>query len=86
MKKVIAAVCFLISAFLLGRYMVCYPQLEHIAMLRGFLGESRELTAVVVFTLSAVAFFALLGWAILKCEREIKKSTVIKLQIDKEEK
>ena len=86
MKKVIAAVCFLISAFLLGRYMVCYPQLEHIAMLRGFLGESWELTALVLFTLAAIGFFILLGWAILKCEREIKKNTVMKLQIDKEEK
>lgn len=86
MKKVVAAVCFLISAFLLGRYPVSYPELEHIAMLRGFLGESWELTALVLFTLSAIAFFILLGWAIIKCEREIKKSTVMKLQIDKEEK
>ena len=80
-RKALSVVCFAIAAFFLGMYIYSLDAFWQLVRLYG----SRDLMPVMIFSLSAIAFFALLGWAVVRCGKEITKNTMMRLQRNEQE-
>lgn len=81
-RKILSVVCFAIAALFLGMYIYSLDGFWQLVKLYG----SREMVPVVIFSLSTIVFFALLGWAVVRCGKEIMKNTMMRMQCNEQEK
>lgn len=72
--KDLSILCFACGAFLLSLYMFSFSTFSGKALYGG------QLLVMVLCSLSVIALFVLLGWLLIKCLREIRKNTLLRLQ------
>lgn len=72
--KDVAYICFAAFLLLLGSFVFGYGILSSLVL------YDQEVVAIIVCTLSMVALFAILGWLLLKCGKEIRDNTIKRIQ------